>query len=77
MLLVVPQMVLWKPWKFGYHKQAHKGPCQASETKLFDGNISWLKVVNYFCKNISILDAWQCPKYASGRRMKMARYINL
>ena len=36
-----------------------------------------LKVANYFCKNISNLDAYLEAKYMSGKRMKIARYINI
>ena len=40
-------------------------------------NISQLKVINYFCYKIHILDAWQGPKRVSGRRMKISRYQSL
>ena len=53
--------------EFDYHKCRHiQDPVKHLETG-FGWNI-WQK------RKISILDAWQGVEYASGRRMKVARY---
>ena len=49
----------------------------ASETELLAKIFIDLKVANYFYKNISNFDAYLEAKYMSGRRMKIARYINI
>ena len=53
-------MVLWKEFSYHKHKHIHYP----------------VKVANYFRTKISILDAWQGPKYAFERRMKIAKENN-
>ena len=43
---------------------------QPSEKVLLEKVFIVLELWTFFLQNVSILDAWLGPKYASGRRMK-------
>ena len=71
-------MVSWKPLR---NSVTTNLGTYMTLSSIWDGafgeNIYRLKVVNYFRKKISILDVLEGAKYASGRRMKAARYVSL
>ena len=63
--------------EFGYQKHRHIQALSSIWDGAFGENIYRLKVVNFFRKKISVLDAWQSLKYVSGRRMKIVKYVNI
>ena len=71
-------MALWKPTKIPVTTNID---IYMTLSNIWDGafgkNIYAFEVINYFRKKFSVLDAWKGPRYASGRGMKIARYINL
>ena len=59
--------------EFAYHNIGPNRTLSSIWYQALGANTFRFKVAYYFLKKVSILDAWQGPKYAPGRKMTIAK----